>query len=284
MAESDLELQQLIVQDGQPISQISDIILISLFGNNEQNLVNALAQASKDDIMVKNIYPRPQDCGPISKNIIAISCCAPDISENTFEILFQYLTTHFPNQDFDEEGWSYRHPIHFVGYSANASKLRTVINILGDRNKVNALSLFSENVLHVLLTYGRRQRMFNVQLSNGWESNIFDVVAEEESEVIECAKLLIDAGIDVNHNNIWNETPLTIAIKFKLLKVIELILKTENVELDTCKDSSTGKSARDLLREYGICLELLTTNNKSASPEQILFTYLKAEEEELFLR
>lgn len=281
MAESDLELQQLIVQDGQPISQISDTILISLFENNEQNLVNSLAQASKDDIMAKHIYPLPHGCGPISKNIIAISCCAPDISQNTFEIFFQYLTTHFANQDFAEEGWYYWHPIHFAGYSANVGKLRTVINILGD--KVNALSLFSENALHVLLTYSRHHRMFNVQLSNGWESNIFDVVAEEESEVIECAKLLIDAGIDVNHNNIWNETPLTIAIKFRLLKVIELILKTENVDLDTCKDS-TGKSARDLLREYGICLDLLITNNKSASPEKILFTYLKAEEEELFLR
>lgn len=88
----------------------------------------------------------------------------------------------------------------------------------------------------------------------------------------------------MNHNNIWNESPLIIAIRYRLLRVIELLLRKNDIDLDTCRDPISKKSARDLLRENEICPHLLTPNTMTVSPAKTLFTYLKNRDEEMFLR
>lgn len=91
-------------------------------------------------------------------------------------------------------------------------------------------------------------------------------------------------GVNINHNNIWNETPLLLAIRYRQLGVIKLLLQRPEIDLDTCK-SSDNKSARDLLKENEIHLDLINqTTTLSVDPVQTLFTYLKSGNEETFLR
>lgn len=91
-------------------------------------------------------------------------------------------------------------------------------------------------------------------------------------------------GVNINHNNIWNDTPLLLAIRYRQLGVIELLLKRPEIDLDTCK-TSHNKSPRDLLNEKEIHLDLINqTTTLSVDPVQTLFTYLKSGNEETFLR
>jgi len=91
-------------------------------------------------------------------------------------------------------------------------------------------------------------------------------------------------GVNINHNNIWNDTPLLLAIRYRQLGVIKLLLKRPEIDLDTCK-TSHNKSPRDLLNEKEIHLDLINqTTTLSVDPVQTLFTYLKSGNEETFLR
>ncbi|XP_066143004.1 transient receptor potential cation channel protein painless-like [Euwallacea fornicatus] len=222
------------------------------------------------------------------RNILTTACEDSQVTPTTFRTLFKYVVTQFDLDKFSETGWYYCEPIHFAAYSVDINKLRVIVEILieqGQSKRINAQSVFCENALHVLLVYGRKLESFNIQLSNGWESRVCHVIAEEKPEIVECTKLLLEAGIDVNHNNIWNETPLLIAIHYRLLGVIELLLRRPDIDLDTCKDSLKGKSARDLLKENDIHLNLLNPITTFTTSEvKILFTYLKSGDEEMFLR
>ncbi|CAG9770986.1 unnamed protein product [Ceutorhynchus assimilis] len=273
---ADTELQQLIAHQQQngPVNAPPTLLEL-LFQNNPHTLNNALNQANEEDFTRKHNHTIGQ------RNILTIACIDPQISVETFECLFEYVTRNFAHLDFTEQHWYYWEPIHFAAFHTNARKLAVIVKLVG---RLNVLSILSENALHVLLEYGQRTESFNVQLSNSWESRICHVLAEERPEVVECARILIQAGIDVNHNNIWNETPLIIAIRYRLLGVIELILEKRDVDLDSCKDKYSDKSARDLLRENEICLKLLTPNTITVPSAKLLFTYLKNGDENMFLR
>lgn len=97
--------------------------------------------------------------------------------------------------------------------------------------------------------------------------------------------LFLIEGVNINHNNIWNETPLLIAIRYRQLEVVKLLLQRPEIDLDTCKSPGTDQSARDLLKENEIHLDLLNqTTTLFVDPVQTLFTYLKSGNEETFLR
>ncbi|XP_050294855.1 transient receptor potential channel pyrexia-like isoform X1 [Anthonomus grandis grandis] len=220
------------------------------------------------------------------KNILNVACTDLNLPPEKFQLLYEHILNRFSQLDsYGEENWYYWEPIHFAVYLTYEERLGTIVKVYSEnKDKLNVLTVFSENALHVLLEYGRRTESFHVQLSNGWESRLCHVIAEEKAEVVRCAKILIDAGVDINHNNIWNETPLLIAIRYRLLNVIELLLRTGTADLDTCKDPYTKKSARDMLREHEIHLDLLLPNTVTVSSANMLFTFLKGREEEEFLR
>lgn len=93
--------------------------------------------------------------------------------------------------------WYYWEPVHHAAYHVDEPKLRAIVDTLREENRLdalNVLTLFSENPLHVLLSYGRQTISFDVQLSNGWMSRICHVIAKEKPEVVKCARVLIDAG------------------------------------------------------------------------------------------
>ncbi|XP_066262640.1 transient receptor potential cation channel protein painless-like [Euwallacea similis] len=222
------------------------------------------------------------------RNILTIACGDSQVNPTTFRTLFKYVVARFDLDKFSEPEWYYFEPIHFAAYFVNVDKLRVILETLREQRqskRLNSQSVFCENALHVLLAYGKKLESFNIQLSNGWESRVCQVIAKEKSEVVNCTKLLLEAGIDVNHNNIWNETPLLIAIRYRLLGVIQLLLRKPDIDLDTCKDPFKGKSARDLLKENEIHLNLFNpTTTFTTSEVKTLFTYLKSGDEEMFLR
>lgn len=257
-----------------------------------------------------------------TRKILSLAC--ERSSTEIMQLLYEKVVEH--QLELMDESWYYWGPLHFAAYGTDSRKLDAIIRFAHDRNLLNSLSIFSENALHVLLEYGRRIEGFPVQLTNGWESRICHIIPEEHDDVVECARLLVDAGtkvmcifakkilpafslpctatllrlgldgissfsqthtssgIDVNHNNIWNETPLIMAIRYRLLRVIQLLLMKKDVDLDSCKDTRSGKSARDLLRENEIHLHLLSPHTVAVSSVKTLFTFLKSNDEELFLR
>ncbi|XP_066250463.1 transient receptor potential cation channel protein painless-like isoform X2 [Euwallacea similis] len=224
------------------------------------------------------------------QNLLSVAC-QPHVTTGTFRTVFNYIVnnnqeTRFSFEKFSEPGWYYYEPIHLASYHLNVEKLRLIVNTPVSAKRLNAQSIFCENALHVLLQYGGKIESYNVLLSNGRERRVCHVITKELEEIVECAKILIDA--DVNHNDMWNETPLLIAVRYKLLGVIKLLLMSSYINLNTCKDLSSGKSARDLLKENQIYLDHLDrwnlTNSSPVEEVRTLFTYLKSGNEDMFLR
>lgn len=166
-----------------------DLLLNAITNNDVEELTYALQLAKEEDFRKVRQHPIG------NRNILTIACVDPNVSDNVFHKLFQYVTEHFGHLDFTEEGWYYWEPIHFAAFHANVNKLRTIVSLLKGVNKLNVLSILSENAFHVLLEYGRSNQSFHVQLSNGWQSRICHVIAEEKKEVVECAELLIEKGM-----------------------------------------------------------------------------------------
>jgi ankyrin repeat protein len=100
-------------------------------------------------------------------------------------------------------------------------------------------------------------------------------------------EILIEAGIDVNHSNFWNESPLLIAIKRKYFKIVEMLLKQNGIDLDSCRGAVSKKTARELLIIVKKKINKVKTKTlpKQAGPHtKILFRLLKSGDEEAFLR
>jgi ankyrin repeat protein len=56
------------------------------------------------------------------------------------------------------------------------------------------------------------------------------IINQEKDRFVKCAQILIKAGIDVNHSNFWNETPLLIAISRKYFKIVDMLLKQDGID------------------------------------------------------
>ncbi|KAL1518096.1 hypothetical protein ABEB36_001771 [Hypothenemus hampei] len=267
------QLVELITQPDSPSTDKTSISSVNLL----DHLVN-----NPDSLNLSSIPDEDFKCHQ-PQNILTQACQNPLIPVKGFKKLFEHAMTRWQLQDFAEDCWYYWVPLHFAAFYVDIEKLHVMMDTLDEQMLNNALTMFSENALHVLLEYGRGDS-FNVQLSNGWESRVYHVVGKEKPRIVQCARLLIQGGIDVNHNNIWNETPLMIAIKYRLLEVVRLLVLRQDIDLDTCKNEQ-GKSARDLLSENNICQDIVRLDTfASPSPSKTLFTFLKGKDEALFLR
>lgn len=86
-------------------------------------------------------------------------------------------------------------------------------------------------------------------------------------------------GIDVNQTNFWNETPICLAVRYRYLKLINLLLTVDSIDLDSFIES--GKTIQEYLK-----WNLYITLPKSyiqEDPLRIRFNFLKSGDEESFL-
>jgi predicted nucleic acid-binding OB-fold protein len=140
--------------------------------------------------------------------------------------------------------------------------------------------MLSENALHVLLDHGVLARFFYITSQNGTNLKMSKIINQEKDRFVKCAQILIKAGIDVNHSNFWNETPLLIAISRKHFKIVDMLLKQDGIDLDSCRGGVSGKTARELLKEK----DLNVLPKQPNTHTKILFRLLKSGDEKAFLR
>ncbi|XP_030758861.1 uncharacterized protein LOC115884434 [Sitophilus oryzae] len=272
MEEKDILLE--VYPEKQVSIDMSDGLLKEVLKNNVEHLFPLLTEED-----IKRKYKEFK-----GHNIITIACIRSEVTEQTLEKLLEYVFDRFPQIDLTNEKWYYWEPIHYAAHIVDYNKLKTILNS-PYKDRINVLSVFSENALHVLLEYGKRSKSFNVDFSNGWEKKTCRVISEEKDNLVRCAKALINAGIDVNHKNIWNESPIIIALRYRFLRVLNVLQYQPNIDIDSCKDLVLNKTARDIMKENdidvnGIPFSAAVFND----PRNLLFTLLKSNNEDRFLR
>jgi hypothetical protein len=186
----------------------------------------------------------------------------------------------------DWYGWE---ALHDAARTTDPKKLKIIcdhLRVHQHSDKINTLTMLSENALHVLLDHGVLGQSFNITCQNGTDQKTLQIINKEKENIVECARILIEAGIDVNHSNFWNETPLLIAIKRKYFTIVEMLLKQDGIDLDSCRGAVSKKTARELLIVKKKINKFKTkTLPKQAGPHtKILFRLLKSGDEETFLR
>jgi ankyrin repeat protein len=182
----------------------------------------------------------------------------------------------------DWYGWE---ALHYAARTTEPDKLKVICDKL-PRDKINTLTMLSENALHILLDHGVLGQSFNITCQNGTDLKTSKIINQEEERIVKCAEILIDAGIDVNHNNFWNDTPLLIAIKRKYFTIVKMLLEKDDIDLDSCRGTVSGKSARELLRGRKKIRKLKTKAlpKQPSTHTKILFRLLKSGDEEAFLK
>jgi hypothetical protein len=209
---------------------------------------------------------------------ISDPCWAHEIATSSPETIEQKLQQGAEIDSINPKwyGWE---ALHYAARTTDPDKLKVICDNL-PRDKINTLTMLSENALHVLLDHGVLGQSFNITCQNGTDQKTSKIINQEENSIVECARILINAGIDVNHNNFWNETPLLIAIKRKYFTVVEMLLEQDGIDVDSCRGAVSGKTARELLKRTK--LEVLP--KQSSTHTKILFRLLKSGDEKAFTR
>lgn len=184
--------------------------------------------------------------------------------------------------DYINEKWYSWEPLHYAAKAADPDKLALIVEKLGP-SKINSLTTLSENALHVLLNHGQSDA-FNISYQNGSSFRLSKILASEKNNLIKCTQILIDGGIDINHPNFWNETPIVIALKRKYYGVIKLLLQKPEIDLDGSQEGVSRKTPRDLFKGKEDQFGVLPKHTTHHTPGKILFQLLKSGDEDGFLK
>ncbi|KAJ8982464.1 hypothetical protein NQ317_000422 [Molorchus minor] len=214
-----------------------------------------------------------------NKSILIIACVTENVSKETLRTLFTIVKSHSFNLNYVDEEWYKWEPLHYAAKIADPEKLQVLVDIL---DSVNSLTVFSENSLHVLLEYEESVKPFNAIIYNASQSRDCTILNTEKRNAIRCVQILIDAGVDVNHSNFWNETPICIAARYKYKEIIKILLKTPNIDLDNY--SEDGMKVREYLKLHMLQDTLSPSSFLHEDPVKLLFNFLKAGHENAFLQ
>ncbi|CAG9857200.1 unnamed protein product [Phyllotreta striolata] len=255
---------------------ISNQLLNALVTNNAERVKDTIRKFKGD---LRHLKIESASGGRSFHGYLWVFVCISDsVEASTLAVFFAEMkATKRKSMKCFDESWFGWEPIHYVARTANRAKLAALLELLeGD---VNSLTYFSENALHVLLQYEKSAVPFGVLLSNGKVSTQAAIIGIEKDEIRECAKMLIKHGIDVNQTNFWNETPICLAIRFRYIKLIKLLLTVHCIDLDSFVES--GRTIREYLK-----WNLFTALPKSyvqEDPLKIRFNFLKSGDEFNFI-
>ncbi|XP_023014714.2 painless [Leptinotarsa decemlineata] len=193
-----------------------------------------------------------------NKPILSIACSSEQVEAETVTTL---IDLGADLQHFNAVQWQ---AIHFAAQRTNSKVLRVVVEALLDQGlDVNSLQQ-SNNSLHILIRFGKN---------------------EEHDEFLECAKLLIKNGIDVNAADSKFMSPILWAAKKGYRDMIELILVESPVPVDIDSHQSRGKTARDIILSENLYDGILPEKFVSLNDKDdvVLFNHIKTRNENGFI-
>lgn len=205
---------------------------------------------SKKSKLLDHIY-----ISEAKKSILLIACSKETVKAKTIKTLIDLgADIHFPCKLLDH--WN---ALHFAASRADSEILNTILNIIKDQGFINSTAN-GNNALHILLKYGK---------------------SKSTEEFIECARILINNGIDVNLGNKQDISPILWAAVEGYREIIKLVIDQSPVPVDLDSHRFGGKTARDIIEEKGLYDGILPKNIDidSENVEDKLFHFIKNNEE-----
>ncbi|KAJ8927050.1 hypothetical protein NQ314_020537 [Rhamnusium bicolor] len=229
-----------------------EAVLLELVQKNDRE--NIIRLIENNTSLLNHIY-HPE----YNKPILLIACSEENIEAETVKTLIDLGADIHYSSDIDEE-WE---AIHFAACSTKSDILKVIVQNLRNPGDINALAK-GNTALHILIKHGR---------------------SDLTEEFIECAKILVQEGIDVNLGDSNCVSPILWAAKRGYKDIIKVILEKSIVPVDIDSHQSRKKTARDIIlteKLYdGPLPERIDNNNEN--DENILLKYLYSENENAFV-
>ncbi|KAK5643114.1 hypothetical protein RI129_006959 [Pyrocoelia pectoralis] len=193
---------------------------------------------------------------PYDKPILYIACCelANEIRSETIETLIQLGASlhHTDAVHNDMEA------IHFAALGGNPK------------------------VLEVILRHLKQDEINTVTSNNNTALSL--VVKEGDGNLVECVRMLVLNGINVNLSDAKNLTPIFWAAKKGYAEIVRVILYESGQNVDVDSHKLRGKSARDYMKELNLSDAFTTpNNNETGTVHNHLFQLLKQGDEDTFV-
>ncbi|KAJ8934909.1 hypothetical protein NQ318_012458 [Aromia moschata] len=227
-------------------------VLLELVKKNERENIVRFIEANPKllDYVYSPEYNKP---------ILLIACSEDDVEPATVKTLIDLGADLHYSSEIDEE-WQ---ALHFAACHTRSAILRVIIENLRNPGDINATAKGS-NALHVLIKHGR---------------------TDLTDEFGECAKILVQQGINVNLGDSNGVSPILWAAKRGYKDIIKTILENSVVPVDLDSHQSRRKTARDIITSENLYDGPLPEkcDNNNETDENILFRYLQCENESAFI-
>lgn len=235
------------------ICRTPESILLDFVLKNDRDSIEQIVRIKPD--LLEHIYT-PE----YNKPILLIACSEDTVEPETVKTLIDLgADTHFSSEI--SERWE---ALHFAACRTNSRILKIIIDSFKYPGDINAIAKGS-NALHILIRYGK---------------------SDLAAEFIECAKILISSGIDVNLGDSNYISPILWAAKKGYRDIIKLLIETSPTPIDLDSHQSRRKTARDIILAenlYDGILPEKIENNNNDNDENIIFRLIQAGNELGFL-
>lgn len=245
---------------------IADAMLDAVLSNNTSRIIELEKKINKNHIDHKyGNYNR--------KTIVVIACTEQTVEPSTLRTLFTSIKNRLGKVDSVDESWYGWEPIHYAAQVKDPEKMRIVTEF----TDVNALTYFSDNALHILLE--NKKIVIYGNLCNDLKSTPCCLISEMSHDALECTNILLKRRINATHSNFWNETPISLALKYRYHKFMEQVLD----EYPYINMEGGGKYEENL-RDFQDLMNIGPfSEDFYQEPAMSLFNYLKANDVESFL-
>ncbi|XP_018573375.1 transient receptor potential cation channel protein painless [Anoplophora glabripennis] len=228
-----------------------EVLLKSVLKNEVRNITRIVESSPN---LLSHIYG-----AEYNKPILLIACSEERVKAETVKTLIDLGADLYYSSDIDEE-WQ---ALHFAAYSTKSETLRVVVENLRNPGDINILAKGS-NALHILIRYGKNDSL---------------------EQFVECAKILVREGIDVNQGDGDDVSPILWAAKKGFKEIIKVILESSDIPVDIDSHKSRKDTARDIIQRKNLYDGILPdkNDNQNDSDANILFKYLHSKNENAFL-
>lgn len=247
------------------IKNVSDKLIDAIKKNDTERIEEIVQRSSKDQI-----YARNQN----NELPIVVACVNRDVDASTLLALLSSIKEKFGVIDCIDDLWYGWEPIHYAAQVADPEKMETVARF----TDVDSLTYYSENALHILME--NRKYSIHGNFINDLISIPCCLISEMTPNILKCVKILMNQHIDATQSNFWNETPISLALKYRYYKFVKQMLK-EHPYIDT----ENGIKYEEFLREIQEVMNIRPSScDVFQEPTVILFNFLKNDDVESFLR
>lgn len=247
------------------IKNVADKLIDAIKKNDTQRIEEIVQRSSKEHIHARNRN---------NELPIVVACLKRDVDDSTLLALLSSIKEKFGSIDCIDDLWYGWEPIHYAAQVADPKKMKIVARF----TNVDSLTYYSENALHILME--NRKYSIHGNFINDLISIPCCLISEMRPNILECVNILMEKHIDVTQSNFWNETPISLALKYRYYKFIKQMLK-EHPYIDL----ENGIKYEENLREFQEVMNIRPSScDVYQEPTVILFNLLKNDDVESFLR